>query len=121
MNQVLVQPQLQTEGIIYPNGHGTFAIGSPDGYALLDGQKLDVLLGDWIAGAIVCYSHATPLFVAGQDQSICGLCAGMRVRIHGTQEADDAQPFSTMRSPRRRTCRAGASSRQKKENMPCSK
>jgi hypothetical protein len=122
MNQVRIQSPSGAEGIIYPNGYGAFAIGTPDGYALLDGQELELRLGSiWIAGTIVCFSHAAPIFVAHEDQNICGLHAGMRVLLHRTQEESDTRSTSTIKSSRRKTCRAGAGSRQKKETMPCSK
>ncbi len=70
------------ERTIYPNGRGAFACGSPDGRDLRDGQGLEVLLGGrWIPGFIEEHAHLPIRFIALNDQSACGLCAGMHIRL----------------------------------------
>lgn len=68
------------EWTIFPDGIGAFACGNPDGFPLRHGQELEVLLGDhWIWGTIEHHTHGSPRFIA--QQTCCGLCAGMRVRL----------------------------------------
>ncbi len=76
------QQMTPVEWTIYPTGAGAFACGSPDGHQLRDGQPIEVFLGGrWIAGGIAHHAHQYPQFIALDDQSICGLCAGMHVRL----------------------------------------
>lgn len=70
------------EWTIYPTGTGAFACGSPDGRELRDGQGLEVLLGGrWIPGFIEEHARLPFRFIALDDQSACGLCAGMHIRL----------------------------------------
>lgn len=80
---LIARRTIAVEWTIYPSGStGAFACGSPDGSILQNDQALEVLLaGHWIAGFIECPHHGAPRFIAQDDQSTCGLCPGMRVRL----------------------------------------
>jgi len=70
-----------TPWTIYPNGSGGYALGSPDGRTLNNGELIEITLGGCIvAGFIEHHTHQAPRFVA-IDGSACGLCPGMRINI----------------------------------------
>ena len=84
-----------TEGTLVVSSHsGRYAIDDPeDGQDLTSGQPVEICLGGlWISGSI---EHAGRLYAieslqpqrgyyfAADRGEICGLCAGMRVRIPG--------------------------------------
>ena len=74
-----------TTGTIYPNGAGGFALGSPDGRILHNGEMVEIWLGGLVVvGFIEHQSHSTARFVA-EDGSVCGLCAGMRIGVPSLQ------------------------------------
>ena len=67
---------------IYPRGSdGDFALGSPDGRMLRDGEMVEIRLGEVrVMGFIEHQLHSTARFVA-EDGSVCGLCAGMWIGV----------------------------------------
>ena len=70
------------EWTIYPTEAGAYACGSPDGRELHDGQAVEMRLGGrWIPGVLQQYAYQSPQFVALDDQSVCGLCPGMHIRL----------------------------------------
>ncbi len=75
-----------TSGTIYPNGvDGGFALGSPDGRILHDGEMVEIRLGGLaIVGFIEHPAHSIARFVA-EDGSACGLCAGMWIGVLSLQ------------------------------------
>ena len=65
---------------IYPDGEGHFALGSPDGRILQQGEAVEISLGGfWIPGSIQ-WSHNGDYFTAQAGGTVCGLCARMHVR-----------------------------------------
>jgi hypothetical protein len=83
---------ITTQWTIYPDGQGHFALGSPDGQALNQGEAVEISLGGfWIPGAIT-WNHSRDYFTALVDHTVCGLCAGMRVRtLQGASQAADGE------------------------------
>ena len=74
------------EWTIYPNGLGSFALGSQDGCMLYSGEMVEIRLGGtWIAGFIEQHTHTDAQFVAAVDGMPCGLCAGMKIRVSRLQ------------------------------------
>lgn len=75
------------EGILVASSsQGRFAIDdSTYGPELTSGMIIEVLLaGQWIVGRVEFHrKHNGYYFIAAKDESICGLCAGMRVRTMG--------------------------------------
>ena len=73
-------------GMIYPTGaDGGFALGSPDGRTLHDGEIVEIRLGGArIVGFIERPAHSATRFVA-EDGSVCGLCAGMWIGVLSLQ------------------------------------
>jgi len=79
---------ITTQWTIYPDGQGHFALGSPDGRTLQQGETVEIALGGlWIPGVIM-WNHGSDYFTALADGAVCGLCAGMQVRPF--QDADVA-------------------------------
>lgn len=80
----------QQQWPIYPDGGGHFALGSPDGRILYQGEAIEILLGgQWIAGRIQ-WSHNGDYFAALADGTVCGLCARSQVRpLKGANLAAD--------------------------------
>lgn len=67
---------------IYPDGSHGFALGAPDGQPLRTDDEVEVLLGKrWIVGTVELPRHAGAQFIARADQTVCGLCPGMKVRV----------------------------------------
>ncbi len=81
------------EWTIYPatSANETFACGNPDGQVLRDGQALEMYLaGRWIAGFLEQHPYQPAQFIALDDQSVCGLCPRMRIRLlQGKEPSDD--------------------------------
>jgi hypothetical protein len=68
---------------IYPsiNNHNHYAIGSPDGRELRQGEAIEILLGGFRIPGFIEYSSNGDYFKAMTGQSICGLYAGMKVYL----------------------------------------
>lgn len=75
-----------TSGTIYPHGaDGGFALGSPDGRTLHNGEMVEICLsGVRVVGFIEQQPHSVARFVA-EDGSVCGLCAGMWIGVLSIQ------------------------------------
>ena len=71
------------EWTIYPsiNNHNRYALGSPDGRELRQGEAVEILLGGFRIPGFIEYSANGDYFTAMTGQSICGLYAGMRVYL----------------------------------------
>lgn len=68
---------------IYPSiqNHNHYAIGSPDGRELRQGEAVEILLGGFRIPGLVEYSSNGDYFTAMTGQSICGLYAGMKLYL----------------------------------------
>ena len=68
---------------IYPsiNNHNHYAIGSPDGRELGQGEAIEILLGGFRIPGFIEYSPNGDYFTAMTGQSTCGLYAGMKVYL----------------------------------------
>jgi hypothetical protein len=71
------------EWTIYPsiNNHNHYAIGSPDGRELRQGEAVEILLGGFRIPGFIEYDSNGDYFKAMTGQSICGLYAGMKVYL----------------------------------------
>jgi hypothetical protein len=69
------------EWTIYPsiNNHNHYAVGSPDGRELRQGEAVEILLGGFRIPGYIEYDSNGDYFKAMTGQSICGLYAGMKV------------------------------------------
>ena len=78
------------EWTIYPslNNSTRYALGSPDGRELRQGEAVEILLGGFLIPGFIEHSANGDYFMARTGQSICGLYAGMKVYLaHAQKEA----------------------------------
>jgi hypothetical protein len=66
---------------IYPDGEGHFALGSPDGRILQQGEAVEISLGGFRIPGSIQWSHNGDYFTAQAGDTVCGLCARMQVRV----------------------------------------
>ncbi len=79
----MVVPQT---GTIYPDGGGHFALGSPDGRVLKQDEAIEFSVGgQWILG-FVEYDHNGDYLRAANGACICGLHAGMHIRLRALNQ-----------------------------------
>ena len=71
------------EWTIYPslNNRNRYALGSPVGREMRRGEAVEIVLGGFRIPGFIEYSPNGDYFTSMTNQSICGLCAGMKVHV----------------------------------------